>query len=119
MINYKKILFNGEVWAATLITSIIWLWAYVIFGLFTPYKLDSWNYVPNPSYDVSLGEVFVEECWREGHPAFGEYVCDYVDENPKYIVDPKGRQNEIYLMLFNFIFFFSLYSYVYNNKDNL
>lgn len=120
MINFKKILFNGQVWAQTIVTLFLILWVYLIFAAFTPYELGTYRYVPNPSYDSSLlpDPFFEETCWKEGHPQFGDYTCDYVDRNPKYIVDPQGRENEIYLFLFQFLVVFSIYTYIYNSKEN-
>lgn len=115
----KKVLFNGKVWALTLITIFISFWSYIIFSLVTPYELDSYRTINNPNYDSSLGSVYIEDCWKEGHPEFGDYVCDQFDVNSQYIVDPQGRQNELWLFLYHFILIFGIYTYVVNNKESI
>ena len=64
----------------------------------------------------SLGQVFVEECWTEGHPAYGDIVCGEHDANPQYIQDPEGLKHEMYLCAFVFIFLFVIHRL--NEEEN-
>lgn len=107
---------NGKIWARSCFSWFIFLWAYVIFALFTPYELMTYNTIPNPNYDPILGSVFIEKCWTEGHPAFGDTVCGEVEKNPKRIQDPEGLKHEMYLGAFMFIFLFAIHRL--NEEEN-
>jgi hypothetical protein len=107
---------NGKIWARSCISWFIFLWSYVLFALFTPYELQSWSNIPNLNYDPSLGQVFIEECWTEGHPAYGDIVCGEVDKNPQYIQNPEGLKHEMYLGAFMFIFLFAVHRL--NEEEN-
>lgn len=108
----KKIIFNNsESWILTIATTFALLFGLFIFSAITPYDSPFYKTIPNPKYNPQLGEQLVLECYKVGHPSFGEDECDLVDKNPKNINDPELTKQSYYFFAFMFLFFFSIYSY--------
>ena len=118
---------GAEVWGFAAAGIFIYFWVSFIIDIlnsFLSYDFNPLNPVGYPSilnsnYDSSLGEIEIEQCWTEGHPAFGDVVCDSVDMNPMYISDPVATNNRITFFIFIFFFIFIIARIFHHQKYNL
>ena len=75
--------------------AIIAIW--VIVGIINP----SWStpanrdFIPNPSYNASLGEVWGESCGNDG--TMRGLECDWINLNEPTIVNPAAREKTWYI----------------------
>ena len=99
-------------------------WCLIIFDLFVK-GLTPWNIfpdvksIPNPSYDSSLGEIWIEACGPSAVPH--EIECDYYDANSQFINDPASQSKIVYVLIgvAIVIFIVSKICIKIQNKSNL
>jgi hypothetical protein len=92
------------------------LWINLIIS-FTPWDIfPQVKMIKNPTYDPSLGEVWIESCGSNGVP-YGDMECSYYDANSQYINDPHSQRAVVYFWIASVVIIYVISKIAIQRKE--